>query len=100
MKTVTFKAGLLADWEHEAYFGPLMSLEEIKAPFDSLTDFLFSKYFFTTHSETHGIPVEKGKLSFSNILIKILNFKSKSFGVSFTILPRSVLIYIKGNTCI
>jgi hypothetical protein len=29
MKTVTFKAGLLADWEHEAYFGPLMNLDEV-----------------------------------------------------------------------
>lgn len=30
MKTVTFKAGLLADWEHEAYFGPLMNMDEVR----------------------------------------------------------------------
>jgi hypothetical protein len=28
-KSVTFKAGLLADWEHEAYFGPLMCMDEV-----------------------------------------------------------------------
>ncbi|KAJ8313861.1 hypothetical protein KUTeg_008422 [Tegillarca granosa] len=61
LKTVTFKAGLLADWEHEAYFGPLMTLEEVKAPFDSLTDFIFSKFYMTTYTETLGMSViEKG----------------------------------------
>nr|XP_022307447.1 dynein heavy chain domain-containing protein 1-like isoform X3 [Crassostrea virginica] len=60
MKTVTFKAGLLADWEHEAYFGPLMNLEEIKGSHDSLMDIIFSKFFMTTYTETQGLPVEKG----------------------------------------
>lgn len=40
-KSVTFKAGLLADWEHEAYFGPLMSMEEV-----CLRSILY-QYFFT-----------------------------------------------------
>uniref|UniRef100_A0A8W8M9M4 AAA+ ATPase domain-containing protein n=1 Tax=Magallana gigas TaxID=29159 RepID=A0A8W8M9M4_MAGGI len=60
MKTVTFKAGLLADWEHEAYFGPLMNIEEIKGSHDSLMDIIFSKFFMTTYTETQGLPVEKG----------------------------------------
>ncbi|XP_056008158.1 dynein heavy chain domain-containing protein 1-like [Ostrea edulis] len=60
MKTVTFKAGLLADWEHEAYFGPLMNLDEIKGSNDSLMDIIFSKFFMTTYTETQGLPVEKG----------------------------------------
>ncbi|XP_069111191.1 dynein heavy chain domain-containing protein 1-like isoform X1 [Argopecten irradians] len=74
MKTVTFKAGLLADWEHEAYFGPLMSMEEIRAPSDSLTDFIFSKFFLTTHTETQGIQVEKGYVdSQEDVLADALN---------------------------
>ncbi|XP_062587861.1 dynein heavy chain domain-containing protein 1-like, partial [Saccostrea cucullata] len=60
MKTVTFKTGLLADWEHEAYFGPLMSLDEIKGSNDSLMDIIFSKFYMTTYTETQGLPVEKG----------------------------------------
>ncbi|XP_052095798.1 dynein heavy chain domain-containing protein 1-like isoform X11 [Mytilus californianus] len=58
-KSVTFKAGLLADWEHEAYFGPLMSMDELKGSSTSLVDFIFSKFYMTTHTETLGMAIEK-----------------------------------------
>ncbi|XP_035825634.1 dynein heavy chain domain-containing protein 1 [Aplysia californica] len=57
---VTFKAGLIADKEHEAYYGPLVSLDEIKGNNNMLTDLIFSKYFMACHTETHGFPTEKG----------------------------------------
>ncbi|KAK6166840.1 hypothetical protein SNE40_023452 [Patella caerulea] len=59
---VTFKAGLLADREHEAYYGPLMSAEELKGSSSSLTDFMFSKFYMTCHTENIGLPTEKGYL--------------------------------------
>ncbi|KAL3832089.1 hypothetical protein ACJMK2_023767 [Sinanodonta woodiana] len=60
MRKVHFKPGLMADWEHEAYFGPLLKLEEIKGQNDSLTDIIFSKFYMTCHTETQGLSVEKG----------------------------------------
>ncbi|XP_052798483.1 dynein heavy chain domain-containing protein 1-like isoform X5 [Mya arenaria] len=57
---VHFKPGLMTDKEHIAYFGPLIKLEEIKSSSDSLTDFLFSKFFMTTHTETLSMSIEKG----------------------------------------
>ena len=61
MRHVHFKPGLMADREHIAYFGPLMRLEEIKGSKDNLTDFIFSKFYMTTHTETNGLSVEKGR---------------------------------------
>ncbi|XP_060599368.1 dynein heavy chain domain-containing protein 1-like [Ruditapes philippinarum] len=57
---VHFKPGLMTDKEHIAYFGQLVKLEEIKGNQETLTDFIFSKYFMTTYTETHGISIEKG----------------------------------------
>ncbi|XP_076466624.1 dynein heavy chain domain-containing protein 1-like isoform X2 [Babylonia areolata] len=66
---VTFKAGLIADKEQEAYFGPLMAIEEIKGPYKSVTEFLFSKYYLTCHTETQGLPTEKGYTESSEELL-------------------------------
>ncbi|XP_048242736.1 dynein heavy chain domain-containing protein 1-like [Haliotis rufescens] len=57
---VTFKAGLIADKEYEAFYGALMSLEEIKGGCSNVTDFIFSKFFMSCHTEAQGQPVEKG----------------------------------------
>ncbi|GFR96322.1 dynein heavy chain domain-containing protein 1-like [Elysia marginata] len=57
---VTFKAGLIADKEHEAYYGPLLSYEEIKGSAASVTDVIFSRYYMACHTEVQGLPTEKG----------------------------------------
>ncbi|XP_070211333.1 dynein heavy chain domain-containing protein 1-like isoform X3 [Littorina saxatilis] len=57
---VTFKTGLIADKEQDAYYGPLMAIEEIKGTSLGVTDFMFSKYYLTCHTETKGLPAEKG----------------------------------------
>ncbi|KAH3716365.1 hypothetical protein DPMN_059086 [Dreissena polymorpha] len=57
---VHFKPGLMTDKEHIAFFGPLMKLDEIKGGQDTLTDFIFSKYFMTSHTEAMGLSIEKG----------------------------------------
>ena len=35
---------------------------QIKGTQDSLTDFIFSKFYMQTHTETTGLSVEKGRL--------------------------------------
>ncbi|XP_041366047.1 dynein-1-beta heavy chain, flagellar inner arm I1 complex-like isoform X2 [Gigantopelta aegis] len=57
---VTFKAGLIADKQYEAYYGPLLSADEIRSPDSSSSEILFSKYFMAWHTELQGLPVEKG----------------------------------------
>ncbi|KAL8594105.1 hypothetical protein ACOMHN_000817 [Nucella lapillus] len=66
---VTFKAGLIADKEQEAYYGPLMAIEEIKGSYKRVTEFLFSKYYLTCHTETQGLPTEKGYTESSEELL-------------------------------
>ncbi|ESP00380.1 hypothetical protein LOTGIDRAFT_173233 [Lottia gigantea] len=57
---VTFKAGLIADRDYEAYAGPLMSVDEFKSGNKALTSIIFSKYYRTCYTEHAGLPIEKG----------------------------------------
>ncbi|XP_025095393.1 dynein heavy chain domain-containing protein 1-like isoform X2 [Pomacea canaliculata] len=62
---VTFKTGLIADKEDDTYYGPLLNVEDVKGLPRVLSDFVFSKYFLTCHTETMDISPEKGYLESS-----------------------------------
>ena len=59
-RAVTFKAGLLTDKEVENYQGPLLSLDQIREPGESLTGFVFTKYILGVHAEMYSMQADKG----------------------------------------
>ena len=52
---------------------------QVRGSSPNLTDFLFSKYFLTCHTETRGLPAEKGGLSLY-CLSSFLKFLGSDWG--------------------
>ena len=46
----------------QSYHGPLLSLEHICDPGESLTGFIFTKYILAVHAEMYSMSADKGRL--------------------------------------
>ncbi|XP_013418883.1 dynein heavy chain domain-containing protein 1-like [Lingula anatina] len=66
---VTFKTGLIADRETEAYEGPLLSMEQIKLPNEDLTDIMFTKFIMASYTEAMGLTPDKGYVECSEDIL-------------------------------
>ncbi|XP_070566099.1 dynein heavy chain domain-containing protein 1-like isoform X2 [Ptychodera flava] len=51
---VTFKPGLIGDASHGRYHGPLLSMDQICLPGESLSDIIFSQYLYSANSRERG----------------------------------------------